>query len=478
MIQLLRVKSAINVKKIDQMRNCDVVAEACQPGSGVVCGRGARALFCFVVAERMKDILELRGSEKRRNNSLTMGNNYMYNNSFLSADLQLSEFIEPMQKKNTIKELLMMKRQMWGCSQDNNISGHKFKSSKLEVYPIYTSPPLLEPVYYVECPPGNGHGPSPPGQNAAMQGQASPTAEIQLTLFHWQTQQEEQKVGGVSLEQLNMQDADGDTFLHIAVAQGKRALSYVLAAKMARCGSLEIKEHHGQTALHLAAATNQHMIVQDLLLHGAQINARDLWGRSALHVCAEKGHFLSLQSIWKAFTQSGHAIDMEVFNYDGLTPLHAAVVTHNAAVKELQMKEHTCLRVTTELLQRKRQCVECIKILLLMGASFGTKDLKSGRTCLHMAAEEANVELFAVFFSQQSSLSIVNAKTFSGNTALHVVSSLQNHQTQVEAMKQLMKNGADPSARNMENELPSQLVPEGPVGKKVKQILKGKYCHA
>lgn len=50
-----------------------------------------------------------------------------------------------------------------------------------------------------------------------------------------------------------------------------------------------------QTALQIAAATNQHLIVHDLLEHGAQINTRDLWGRSPLHVCAEKGHLLSLQ---------------------------------------------------------------------------------------------------------------------------------------------------------------------------------------
>lgn len=50
-----------------------------------------------------------------------------------------------------------------------------------------------------------------------------------------------------------------------------------------------------QTALQIAAATNQHFIVHDLLVHGAQINTRDLWGRSPLHVCAEKGHYHSLQ---------------------------------------------------------------------------------------------------------------------------------------------------------------------------------------
>lgn len=50
-----------------------------------------------------------------------------------------------------------------------------------------------------------------------------------------------------------------------------------------------------QTALQIAVATNNHLIVGDLLTHGANINTRDLWGRSPLHVCAQKGHVLSLQ---------------------------------------------------------------------------------------------------------------------------------------------------------------------------------------
>lgn len=37
--------------------------------------------------------------------------------------------------------------------------------------------------------------------------------------------------------------------LHIAVAQGKRALAYVLATKMAQCGSVDVKEHNGQVQI-------------------------------------------------------------------------------------------------------------------------------------------------------------------------------------------------------------------------------------
>ena len=47
-------------------------------------------------------------------------------------------------------------------------------------------------------------------------------------------------------------------FLHIAVAQGRRALAYVLAAKMATCGSLDLKEHNGQVQTLNVVNLNEH----------------------------------------------------------------------------------------------------------------------------------------------------------------------------------------------------------------------------
>lgn len=58
-------------------------------------------------------------------------------------------------------------------------------------------------------------------------------------------------------------------------------------------------------------------------------------------------------------------------------------------------------------------------------------------------------------------------QTFSGNTALHIVCSLEDVKGQVEAVKMLMSRGGDPGLRNYENELPCQLVPVGPTGEKV-----------
>ncbi|KAF3857237.1 hypothetical protein F7725_009096 [Dissostichus mawsoni] len=130
-------------------------------------------------------------------------------------------------------------------------------------------------------------------------------------------------------------------------------------------------------------------------------------------------------------------VDIEMFNYDGLTPLHAAVLSHNAVVKELRTLGNLCSYMAKELAQRAHMYVECIKTLLLTGASSGTKEKKWKD--VHSAA------------TRPCTLSAL----------------CKNHKRQVEAVKLLMRIGADPGARNFENELPCQLVPRGPTGEKV-----------
>ncbi|XP_067298464.1 NF-kappa-B inhibitor zeta [Pseudorasbora parva] len=318
-----------------------------------------------------------------------------------------------------------------------------------------------------------------PAQGHSGQGSLTPmfssfSSSTPMSFFQWQIQQEEQKLMNLSTAELTTRDGDGDTFLHIAVAQGRRALAFVLARKMAAIDMLDMKEHNQQSAFQVSVAADQHLIAQDLLSLGAEINTMDSWGRSPLHVCAEKGHAPTLQAIQKFMQTSGRPVNVEVVNYEGLTPLHVAVLSHNAVVQELE-----CVGTQSPaLLQKRKLLSECIGTLLLMGAALNSKDRKSGRSALHMAAEEANIELLRLFLDQPSYFSVVNAKAFNGNTALHMASALQGRQAQLDAVRLLLRRGADPGAKNLENEQPAQLVPEGPLGDQVRRILKGKGAHS
>lgn len=87
------------------------------------------------------------------------------------------------------------------------------KCAKSEVFPTDVIPHLQglpAPRNSVNISaPGNGFvAPQQP-----VQGQVSPRAEAKMTLFHWQIEREERKLGGISPELLNIQDRDGDTYV-------------------------------------------------------------------------------------------------------------------------------------------------------------------------------------------------------------------------------------------------------------------------
>ncbi|XP_055021305.1 NF-kappa-B inhibitor zeta [Boleophthalmus pectinirostris] len=346
------------------------------------------------------------------------------------------------------------------------------------LYPLRPSTPSTPPMVQSEqtC---MVQSMVPPEQTCPV----GPSVGVPLgsSLFHWQIQAQLKKIKGVPTEVLSMRDVDGDTPLHIAVAQGKRPLAYVLASIMSASGTLNTPERNGQTALHIATATDQPLIVSDLLEHGAQVHMRDTWGRSPVHVCVEKGHAESLVAMFKTLRALGKHLDLDMVNYNGLTSLHVAVLSHNALLRQVRAMGlamgqgiGSC-KERDRLLKMGMNLYKCVKALLQNGASVGAKDEKSGRTSIHMAAEEANTDLLHLLLNQPCTPAVVNLRTYSGNMALHIVCALEGSKAQLDAVKMLMRRGADPGARNLENEVPGQLLPEGGATNKVRQVLRGRY---
>lgn len=62
-----------------------------------------------------------------------------------------------------------------------------------------------------------------------------------------------------------------------------------------------------------------------------------------------------------------------------MTPLQVAVACHNAVLKELRSPESPCAQRRAELVRRRQLYVECVKILLLMGASLGMRVIPDTR---------------------------------------------------------------------------------------------------
>ncbi|KAE8594568.1 hypothetical protein XENTR_v10019698 [Xenopus tropicalis] len=273
------------------------------------------------------------------------------------------------------------------------------------------------------------------------------------------------EIQNLSPDQLLIRDEDGDTILHLYVARGLRCLSYAVAERYLQYGQLDTREHNGKSPLLVAAAANQPEIVYDLIMLGADVNASDWKGQTVLHVAATYGFSDVLRVLVSLQRQQN--CDVESRNYDGLTPLHCAVISLNCAYNSKR------LQPTQENQQQEREGMTCVQLLLQLGASCASQDIKSNKTVLHLAVQAGNIPLvkFLLNLPHTDLPALVNLKAH-GNTALHMAAALPPHRSTEFLIQLLLSSGGDPSMRNLENEQPAHLVPPGEFTDQVMALLK------
>ncbi|MBN3294648.1 IKBD inhibitor, partial [Polypterus senegalus] len=269
-------------------------------------------------------------------------------------------------------------------------------------------------------------------------------------------------IGSLPIEKLLQEDDDKDTILHIYTAKGMREYAIVAAEKMRDLKCLDAKEHHGKTPLLVAVTANQPYIVHDLLMLGADVNLVDDKGQTAIHLAATYGY---LEVVLLSLATN---INLEVLDFEGHTPLHCAVLTHNMMHHELN---HDLTISPVKLKELERKIVEvmsCIKLLVHAGACITSQDIKNNNSVLHLAVQKGNYSLLKFFLEAKGGNyhDFINMKAH-GNTALHMAAALRNDVYQEEIIKLLLYHGADPSLRNLENDQAIHLVLQGEDGEKV-----------
>uniref|UniRef100_A0A8C8RQD5 BCL3 transcription coactivator n=1 Tax=Pelusios castaneus TaxID=367368 RepID=A0A8C8RQD5_9SAUR len=230
------------------------------------------------------------------------------------------------------------------------------------------------------------------------------------------------------------QDEDGDTALHIAVAQGnlpvaQRLVSLFLQGQR----DLDIYNNLWQTPLHLAVITTQPTMVKLLLSHGASPMALDRNGQTSVHLACEHSSPRCLRELLEG---SSDRPELEVRNYEGLTPLHVAVGTSNR---------------------------DTVLLLLEYGADIDAVDIKSGRSPLLHAVENNNLDMVELLIQNGAS---VNAQSYAGCTALHMASG----RGLLDALRLLVRNGADCGIKNYHNDTALMVAKN----RRVIDILRGK----
>ena len=225
--------------------------------------------------------------------------------------------------------------------------------------------------------------------------------------------------------------------LEAAAAEGDTETVKVLLAGGA---DVNAKEKRGMTALMLAAGDGHIETVEVLLTGGADINAKSKDGMTALMLAAGDGHIETV----KVLLAGGADVDAKA--KDGMTALiRAAEFGHTETVKvllaggaEVNVKDKDGM--TALIRAAEFGHTKTVKALMAGGADVEAKNIKHGRTALMFAAGKCHTETVNALVAGGAE---VNAKDKDGWTAL-MFAVWAGH---TETVEPLLAGGADVNAK-------------------------------
>ena len=268
----------------------------------------------------------------------------------------------------------------------------------------------------------------------------------------------------------------GETPLHLAAAKGDVSMTRAL---LSHAANPDPHEKHGLTPLLVAAAAGikgsfHHVVIAELLRAGASLSARDPHGDTPLHLACDSLVALTLMNELTAHRGSANLCSaLEALNAGGESVLHRAIGRHQTEVAALllqcgaradvrssagdtpmhyaardgletiaklllnEMKDATSSEARTRSLNASNLQGETalhlamsgtlmsharVAKLLLDHGAFAFGRTRGGESVLHVCAREGNVELARTVMRRLTPATVeaLNAKSASGNTALHV----------------------------------------------------------
>jgi len=184
--------------------------------------------------------------------------------------------------------------------------------------------------------------------------------------------------------------------------------------------NVNAKDKFGWTALHIATARGSQDMVELLIGSGGEVDAKDIAGGTPLHLAAELGH----EALAGLFIAKG--ADVNAKRDDGAAPLHLAAWNGRGAIEEL---------------------------LIAKGADVNAK-MKNGRTLLHLAAQKGRRDLAEFLIAKGVD---VNVKDIAGVTPLHLASI----EGQEDLAQLLIAGGAEVNDRTAIGRAPLHFAAEG-----------------
>ncbi len=275
--------------------------------------------------------------------------------------------------------------------------------------------------------------------------------------------------------ELETRDYGGATPLEVAAGNGSYETAKLLLASGAEARTTVDRE----TLLHVAAKSGNVRLVQLLLGHGFEINARNVRGETPLHVALLTGKTEAAMLLIR------QGADINAPNQRKETPLHYAVRFANQTVMNQLIKSKCSINArdelgktplyyavegkdyhivsallkgranpnysdgqgSTPLHEAVRNCYTEIAVLLMnCGTRINARD-KTGSTPLHLAAARGRRGIVELLIKRNAR---VNKKNKDGETPLHIAA----RKGDVEIVEMLVSARAKISARNSEGSTP------------------------
>ena len=210
-----------------------------------------------------------------------------------------------------------------------------------------------------------------------------------------------------------------------------------------RNGDTKAKNSEGKTALHVAAKYGSPEIAKALLAKGAAINEKNNEGMTPLMIAVEQNRLGMVEVLLN------NGADVNLKDNDGDTALDYDNGDDKAITELLRQaksgKKANAAYAADDVfsLVRKGDLTKLRELLKKNPSAANAKE-NSGATPLHYAAQQRSKEMVLLLIANKAE---VNAKDRSSHTALHrVAGGNGDPQDNIEVIKVLLENGADPNA--------------------------------
>ena len=264
------------------------------------------------------------------------------------------------------------------------------------------------------------------------------TADLRKAIINNDTETSMALIHSLVKADLNEQDKDGITPLHLATYYGDIDIVKALIAKKV---DLELKDSKGRTALHFAAKKDQLEVAEILIQEGANIDSIDKFNMTSLHIAV---HYASAEFVEFLIKKEAK---VDIPSQEGKTPL--AIANH-------QIKFPFSGNVNDE--EQKNIALKKVAVLKGMNPApyslVGSSSNSASNTKkLLEAFNENDVELATNLIKNLSKDDLENKIDLSGASLLHIVS--LNGQTEI--IKLLLDKGVNVNVKNDNGNTPLNL---------------------